>query len=141
MKRFLLLTVVLLMIFGISASLYAQQGAPVKKTILDYRSDLNLTNSQVEKIKGYLTDFENRAKGLGKKLNHLNQEIRSYLEKDAALNEVNKKKIREAFAVRAELAIDDIETGTKINKTLTPEQFKKWKEIRTRGGEKKTLPK
>ena len=141
MRRFVIPVFALLLVLAVSTSICAQQEAAVRKTILDYRSELNLTDSQIGKIKGHLEAFGARAKDLGRKINEVNKDVLSYLEKDKGLSEANKKKIKTAFELRADLAIADIETGIKINKTLTPEQFKKWKEIRKSEFEKRTLSK
>ncbi|MGB9668490.1 MAG: hypothetical protein ACPL0D_06130, partial [Thermosulfidibacteraceae bacterium] len=42
------------------------------------------------------------------------------------------KKIREFYNLRAELDIANIEAARKISNTLTPQQRKKWHEIRAR---------
>lgn len=130
-RFFLLLSVGWMVFFLVSASLYAQPRRIVRKTILDYRNELNLSDNQVEKAKKYLSSFEKECQELRTKLRSLNQEIRSLLEKEADIKEIEDK-IRESFEIRADLVIAEIKTGRKINKTLTPEQFAKWKEIRTK---------
>jgi septal ring factor EnvC (AmiA/AmiB activator) len=134
-KKILGLTVVLLLTFGFCAALYAEPQQPAQKTILDYRDELKLSNTQVDKIKTYLADLEKKVKDSANKINQLNKDIVTSLDKESGLNDATKQKIKETFVLRADITIADLETGTKINKLLTPEQFKKWKDIRKKAVE------
>jgi 3-deoxy-D-arabino-heptulosonate 7-phosphate (DAHP) synthase class II len=124
-----------------SFPLHAQQAPQQRgKTILDYKDELKLTNVQVEKIKAYLFDLGKELRELRGKLASVNRESRGLLQQgtdkqgNLKLLEV---KIREAYQVRANMAIAEIRTAEKINKALTPEQFEKWKKItQERGGKR-----
>jgi len=131
-----LFTPVALLFFLFSLPLYAQQQAfqAEVKTVLDYKKELGLTQSQADKIKVYIFDLERELNGLRERLNAVNREIAKLLEEGVEkqgslkLSEVEKK-IKEAFEIRAQLAIAEIRTAEKINASLTPEQFQKWKEV------------
>ncbi len=130
------LTLVLAVCLSTPASLYARHRLIRVRTILDYKGELKLNNQQVEKIKAYLFDLDRRVRGLREKLALVNGEIRALLREGAKkkgsldLDKV-RKKIREAFEIRAEMAISEIDTAEKINEVLTSKQFEKWKEIRS----------
>ena len=141
-RRSLLLTLILAVFLSAPFSLHAQQRRVVRKAILDYRDELKLSDEQVEEIKAYLFDLGKKVRELRGKLVLVNREVRALLREGAKrrgsldLDKV-KKKIREAFEIRAEMAIAEIETAEKINGVLTPKQFEKWKEIRSKERMKK----
>jgi len=89
----------------------------------------------VDKIKTYLADLEKKVKDSANKINQLNKDIVTSLDKESGLNDAARQKIKESFALRADITIADLETGTKINKLLTPDQLKKWKDIRKKAVE------
>jgi len=124
------LWLVVLLLFP--ALVFAQQQR--LKTILDYKKELNLNKDQEEKIKAYLFDLERELRELKGKLALVNSEIRRLLQQGAKkqgslkLKELEAK-IREAYQIRADMAIAEIRTAEKINRVLTPKQFEKWKKI------------
>jgi Spy/CpxP family protein refolding chaperone len=137
MKRLLSLALVLAVFLSVPTSLLAQRRMIRVKTILDYKDELKLTNDQVEKIKAYLFDLERKRGELRRRLTSVNREIldllRQWAEKQGSLNLGKvEKKIREAYQIRADMAIAEIETAEKINEVLTPGQYEKWKKIRSR---------
>jgi hypothetical protein len=69
------------------------------------------------------------------KLITLDKELKELLEKEGDLGEI-KKRIKEIYSLRAEMVINEIEAGRKIDKVLNKEQKEKWKQIR-RGNIKK----
>ncbi len=111
------------------------QRAP--RTILDYKDKLKLTNEQVEKIKAYLFDLERREGSLRRELARVNREVLALLAKGAEkqgslnLDEV-RKKVDRSFQIRADMVMAEIETAEKINRLLTPAQFKQWREINSK---------
>ena len=130
----------LVVLLGFPALVFAQQHR--LKTILDYKKELGLSQDQEERIKAYLFDLEKGLRELKVKLASVNSEIRRLLEQGAKkqgslrLKDVEAK-IREAYQIRADMAIAEIRTAEKINAVLTPKQFEKWKKIvkeRGKGG-------
>jgi len=138
MKRVCFLFLFFLFIFFSSSFAENQnQTQPQRRvyTILDFKDELKLSKEQVEKIRKIIEDFEKRAKPLREKIVAQDREIRELLEREADLKEI-RGKIKENFSLRAELIIMEIEAGRKIDGVLTPEQLKKWREIRRQGGKR-----
>lgn len=113
------------------------QTLPAKKvlTILDFKDELKLSSTQIDKIKEIIDNFEKNAKPLREKITMEDREIRELLDKEADL-ELIKAKVKEVFSLRADLIIMEIEAGRKIDGLLTSEQLNKWKEIKKKGGKK-----
>ncbi len=101
----------------------------VRKTILAFKDQLKLTPRQVKKIKKLLDDMNKKNKEITKEIAKLNKELNELFKKNGDLGEI-KRKIKKIYSLLADLRINDIETGRKIDKILTPSQRKKWKEIR-----------
>ena len=106
-----------------------------RKTILDFKDELKLTEDQVKSIKKIIDEFETKNRPLLEKLIALDKELKELLEKEGDLGEI-KKKIKEIYSLRAEMIFNEIEAGRKIDKVLNKEQKEKWKQIR-RGNIKK----
>ena len=106
-----------------------------RKTILDFKDELKLTEDQVKSIKKIIDEFEGKNRPLLEKLIALDKELKELLEKEGDLGEI-RKRIKEIYSIRADMVINEIETGRKIDKVLNKEQKEKWKQIR-RGNIKK----
>ena len=106
-----------------------------RKTILDFKDELKLSEAQVKSIKTIIDEFERKNRTLMDKFLALDKELKELLEKEGDLGEI-KKRIKEIYSLRAEMAINEIEAGRKIDKVLNKEQKEKWKQIR-RGNIKK----
>lgn len=98
------------------------------KTIFDFKAELKLTDEQEQKIKTILTDLNKDVQVKRAKLVIVNSEIEELLKKEGDLAEI-KKKLDEFFSIQSSIKYSDIEASRNINKSLTPEQFKKWKDI------------
>ncbi len=98
------------------------------KTIFDFKTELKLTDEQEQRIKTILTDLNKDVQVKRARLVILNSEIQDLLKKEGDLSEI-KKKLDESFSIQSSIKYADIEASRNINKTLTPEQLKKWKEI------------
>ncbi|MCX8012033.1 MAG: Spy/CpxP family protein refolding chaperone [Desulfobacterota bacterium] len=136
-KRFLVLIFISLLF---PALIFAQQSqtSPAKakpKTVLDFKEELGLSSSQVDRLKVIIDNFEKAAQPLRQKIVLQNREIKDLLDKGTDLN-VIKPKVKEVFSVRADLVMVELEAVRKINGVLTPDQQTKWKEIRRTGGKK-----
>lgn len=105
----------------------------VRRTILDYKDVLALRPDQVKKIRGYLEEFEKEARPLKERIVSLNREIIQLL-KDKGDIKTLRKKVKENYSLRADLFVDNIATERKIEGVLTPQQLKKWKEIKRNRG-------
>lgn len=120
---------------------FAQQGqeAPQKqatKTIFDYKTELNLTNDQVNKIKEHIANLDKEVRVSRAKLIIIDADVQNLVQKEGDMNEI-KKKVREAFDIQASIRIADFEASRKINDVLKPDQLKKWREIQAEAASKK----
>jgi Spy/CpxP family protein refolding chaperone len=106
-----------------------------RKTILDFKDELKLTEDQVKSIKKIIDEFEGKNRPLLEKLIVLDKELKELLEEEGDLGEI-RKRIKEIYSIRAEMIFNEIEAGRKIDKVLNKEQKEKWKQIR-RGNIKK----
>jgi Spy/CpxP family protein refolding chaperone len=106
-----------------------------RKTILDFKDELKLSEAQVKSIKTIIDEFERKNRTLMDKFLALDKELKELLEKEGDLGEI-RKRIKEIFSIRAEMVINEIEARRKIDKVLNKEQKEKWKQIR-RGNIKK----
>ena len=106
-----------------------------RKTILDFKDELKLSEAQVKSIKTIIDEFERKNRTLMDKFLALDKELKELLEKEGDLGEI-RKRIKEIFSIRAEMVINEIEARRKIDKVLNKEQKEKWKQIR-RGNNKK----
>jgi len=86
----------------------------------------------VKSIKKIIDEFEGKNMSLLEKFLALDKELKELLEKEGDLGEI-RKRIKEIFSIRAEMVINEIEAGRKIDKVLNKEQKEKWKEIRSSG--------
>jgi hypothetical protein len=116
----------------------------VRQTILDYKTEVGLTDKQAKDIEKLISDFQKREKENRDKIATQDKKVKELLANEGDMKEIAKG-IREIYRLRGEMLIDDIETGRKIDNCLTKEQKDKWKEIRkslqtnvkNNGGEKK----
>jgi peptidoglycan hydrolase CwlO-like protein len=97
-----------------------------RKTILDFRDELKLSEAQVKSIKKIIDEFEGKNRSLLEKFLALDKELKELLEKEGDLGEI-RKRIKEIFSIRAEMIFNEIEAGRKIDKVLNKEQKEKWK--------------
>jgi len=131
--------VLILVISLVIINVYSQEGGKGaggsvqgRKTILDFKQELKLTEDQVKSIKKIIDEFETKNRPLLEKLIALDKELKELLEKEGDLGEI-KKRIKEIYNLRAEMVINEIEAGRKIDKILNKEQKEKWKQIRSGG--------
>ncbi|MCM8830207.1 MAG: Spy/CpxP family protein refolding chaperone [Candidatus Omnitrophica bacterium] len=100
-----------------------------KKTILDYKAEVGLTEKQVKEIGKLITDYEKRVSGNLEKIKEKDKELKDLLASEGDIKEIGKL-VREIYRLRGEIVVDALETGRKIDQMLTKEQKAKWKEIK-----------
>jgi septal ring factor EnvC (AmiA/AmiB activator) len=130
----LLSLIILLFFFDLYAQTQPQpqlQSQPQiqRKTILDFKDELKLSEAQVKSIKTIIDELERRNRTLMDKFLTLDKELKELLEKEGDLGEI-RKRIREIYSLRADMVFNEIEAGRKIDKVLNKEQKEKWKQIR-----------
>ena len=130
---------VLILVISLVINVYSQEGGKGagggvqgRRTILDFKQELKLTEDQVKSIKKIIDEFETKNRPLLEKLIALDKELKELLEKEGDLGEI-KKRIKEIYNLRAEMIFNEIEAGRKIDKVLNKEQKEKWKQIRSSG--------
>jgi len=102
--------------------------APQGRTIFDYKADLSLTDRQEREIKNVLTELNKRLRLDRARLTLLDSEVEELIIKEADLEQL-RRKLREIADLQVNLRIADIEATRKINRTLSPEQLKRWRSI------------
>lgn len=102
------------------------------KTMLDYKSELNLTEDQAKRIRDYLNNLDKEFRVMKANLQLVNVDLQNLMEKDADIAEI-KKKVRESYDIQASIRIVDLEAARNINKVLSKEQLARWKAIRSQG--------
>ncbi|MDY0275915.1 MAG: hypothetical protein RBR42_10865 [Desulfomicrobium sp.] len=130
---FLLFILLLVSLFAQPGLAQQSQAQPAKRTILDYQQELQLNQNQIKSIQDHWAKFESRVQDLQQQIGEIEQKISASLEKEMRLTKDIEKLIRKSFELRADLRIADLDTGTKINSTLSTEQFQKWIALRRAG--------
>jgi len=100
------------------------------KTIFDYKNELNLTDRQEQDIKTFLQDLNKEVVVTRAKLTLIEVEVGDLIKNDGDLEQI-KRKLKDATDLQVSLKLADIVATRKINKTLSAEQLKKWREIQT----------
>jgi Spy/CpxP family protein refolding chaperone len=95
-----------------------------RKTILDFKDELKLSEAQVKSIKTIIDELERKNRPLMDKFLALDKELKELLEKEGDLGEI-RKRISEIYSLRAEMVFNEIEAGRKIDKVLNKEQKEK----------------
>ena len=111
---------------AISAQTTTQPQRP--RTIFDYKTELNLSDRQEQDIKSVLGELNKEAVVTRAKLTLLEVEIGDLIKSDGDLEQI-RKKLKDAADIQVALKFADIVATRRINKTLSPEQLKRWREI------------
>ena len=106
-----------------------QQVQVTRKTILDYKAEVGLSDKQVKEIEKLIGEFEKRLADRAEKIRENDTKLRELLVKEGDIKEIGKN-VREIYRLRGENVVDDIETGRKIDSLLAKEQRDKWREIK-----------
>ncbi len=114
-------------------SLAQPQAQTERKTILDFKEQVGLSGEQEEKIRKIIQDFETKSAQISEKVENQRKKVLSLLKEEADIKDIQKE-IKTLFSLRADLVIEEIKAGREIDKLLTPEQLKKWREIKIKGG-------
>lgn len=112
---------------AIQPSLTAQQ-KPSIKTIFAFKDELTLTDKQTEDLKSILSNLQNLLVEKNKEIEARRLELGDMITKRDDLKMI-RKKIEEIAKVQVEISCVDIETARKIEETLTPAQWDKWRAI------------
>ena len=99
-----------------------------KKTIFDYKAELNLTDEQEQEIRRILAELNREAQLAGAKLTILKFELEDLIQKEDELELILKNFIEEA-ELRASVKYADLAATRKINNVLSPQQLAQWREV------------
>ena len=104
------------------------------KTIFTFKKEVGLTDVQEDKIKSMLFDIQQSSNVNKNKLNVLSNELNSMIKNKSAIASI-RKKLEEISKIQIDLACIDIENGRKIESALTPDQLRKWNDIKIKEAE------
>ena len=108
-----------------------QQGATQPKTIFDFKQELKLTDKQITDLKDIVAKLQKYYKDKTARLNTLSLELNAMRAKGVKLKAI-KRKLQEIARVQVNISYEDIKAGRDIEKTMTPEQLMRWKNMQTR---------
>jgi hypothetical protein len=126
-------TIVLVLVLGVSPHLLAQSKTSSNdrlKTIFDYKQELNLSDRQEEDIKAIIQALGKEIQASRAKLQNIETDVGELNKTDSDLEQI-RKKLREAAELQIGMRIADIAATRKINKTMSAEQLKRWREIQS----------
>lgn len=105
------------------------------KTLVDYKMELSLSDTQVDEIKKALKSFHTTTTEQRKLLSQYEAEYSKLVSERAPLEQV-KQKLRQVTDTNFNLRYADVLTSRKVESTLSAEQLTKWRGIQSkvRGG-------
>lgn len=104
------------------------QQKPSIKTIFAFKDELTLTDKQIEDLKSILSNLQSFLVEKNKELEARRLELGDMITKRDDLKTI-RKKIEDIAKVQVEISYTDLETARKIEETLTPPQWDKWRAI------------
>ena len=97
-------------------------------TILDYRTQLGLSDAQLNQIRKILLNYYKQDGVLRAKRGTSEQELQNMINQNPTSIQV-RAKVQESASITAQIRIASIEATQKIKNVLTPSQRSKWREI------------
>ena len=121
-------------------SFAADKAAPVEqkkevKTIFSYKSELSLSDKQIQDIKDLLTNLQNFLIQKAKDLKLQQEELVGMIKNRETMTTI-KAKLQKIAGIQVDSSYFDIDTSRKIEDVLLPTQLKKWREIQQQAKEK-----
>jgi len=102
-----------------------------RKTILDFKDELKLSEKQVKDIERLLQVYFKKEKEFADKIRERERRLNELLSQGGEMKEV-KRLAKEIYCLRGELWGEELETAKKIEDMLNDEQKRKWRELRVR---------
>ena len=103
--------------------------APKIKTIFNYKTELGLSDAQIEAIKSELVNLNSNFKQSKAKIAQLEAEFRALIAREASTEEA-KSKLQQIAEATVAFRLSDFETSKRITATMSAEQKAKWAAIR-----------
>jgi hypothetical protein len=100
-----------------------------RKTILDFKDELKLSEKQVKDIEKLLQGYFKKEKEFADKIRERERRLNELLSHGGEMKEV-KKLAKEIYCLRGELWAEELETAKKIDDMLNDEQKRRWRELR-----------
>ncbi len=101
------------------------------KTLIDYKSELGLSDKQVKEIKDTLFAYQNVVTEQRKALSTYEKEYSGLVSERAPLEQI-KGKLRQITDTSFNLRFADVQTARKVETVLTADQLKKWRDIQAK---------
>ena len=100
-----------------------------RKTILDFKDELKLSEKQFKDIEKLLQVYFKKEKEFADKIREKERRLNELLSQGGEMKEV-KRLAKEIYCLRGELWGEELETAKKIEDMLNDEQKRKWRELR-----------
>jgi len=100
-----------------------------RKTILDFKDELKLSEKQVKDIERLLQVYFKKEKEFADKIRERERRLNELLSQGGEMKEV-KRLAKEIYCLRGELWGEELETAKKIEDMLNDEQKRKWRDLR-----------
>lgn len=111
---------------------WAEPGKPRKvKTLVDYKAELSLTDTQIKDIQEALKAFQVTIVEQRKLLKQYEEEYGKLVSEKAPLDQI-KQKLRQVTDTNFNLRYADVLTSRKVESILTVEQMTKWRDIQAK---------
>lgn len=101
------------------------------KTLVDYKAELSLTDTQIKEIGDALKNFQTTITEQRKLLTQFEGEYSKLVSDHAPLEQV-KQKLRQLTDVNFNLRYADVLTSRKVEGILSTDQLTRWREIQTK---------
>jgi predicted RNase H-like nuclease (RuvC/YqgF family) len=98
------------------------------KTIFNYKTELGLSDKQVEDMKALVSKLQTTLNEKGKMLLDLRNDLAKMIREKDNLGTI-KSQLKKIADLQVEISYMDIETARKIEGVLAPKQLKKWQDI------------
>ncbi|GMU56132.1 MAG: hypothetical protein AMXMBFR33_52780 [Candidatus Xenobia bacterium] len=122
-------TLLILVALSLLASAQTPQPAQKKsKTLVDYQSELGLSDTQVADVKRTLELFKSEIKAYRSQLLETEQSLAARVKAGGSIEEI-KADLRQSSDLHFQLRYLDVVTSRKVEAILSPDQMARWREI------------
>ncbi len=128
--------VTLTLVVALSLLVSAQAPQPPQKprTLVDYQTELGLSDEQVADVKRTLDRFKSEIKAYQSSLVETEQSLVDMINQGGSIQEI-KARLRQSSDLRFQLRYLDVVTSRKVEAILTAEQMARWREIQQKKGQ------
>lgn len=131
MKPLKILSLLLLALLTLNTA-HAEDGKRARaKTLLDYKKELSLSESQVKDIKETLSAYQTVIAQQRKSLAEHEKQYSSLVAARAPMDQI-KQKLRQVTDTTYTLRLSDVQTARKVESILSADQLKKWREMQNK---------